>query len=166
MSIEKATEIKSNAKCCRVSERCCHRSLPLEPDRRLSPHPARAVVKSSIKRTGNTHEGAALTIQISRLQPEEAWISWLRTHTRLASRSFAFPHAKVQLIFSSVTTSWKSARLRGGVETPTPIRPITGRPLLSPAFLCPPSPQPSLRSAFLLRGRMRGFTMFPLNSDG
>src|SRR5271170_4106736 len=46
----------------------------------------------------------------------------------------------------TVDQCWKSARLRGGVETATPIRPITGRPWLSPAFLYPPFPQRSLRN--------------------
>jgi len=42
----------------------------------------------------------------------------------------------------------------------TPIRPVTGRHWLSPAFRCPASHQPSLRSAFLRGGEMLGLPSF------
>jgi hypothetical protein len=51
---------------------------------------------------------------------------------------------------------WKSARLRGRVETATPIRPITGRPWLSPAFLCPHSHNAPCGNVCLPRGGMSG----------
>src|SRR5271169_3602549 len=69
-----------------------------------------------------------------------------RTHTWTNPRSFAFPLVEGSTSFLvTVDQCWKSARLRGGVETATPIHPITGRPWLFPAFLCPPPPQHALR---------------------
>src|SRR5258706_885401 len=50
-------------------------------------------------------------------------------------------------------------------DVATPIRPVTGRHWLSPAFRCPASRQSSLRSAFLRGGGMLGFTMFRSSSD-
>src|SRR5271169_4130586 len=55
-----------------------------------------------------------------------------RMHTRLLS-SFAISSCEGLHALSSQTTRWKLARLRGGVEIATPIRPITGRLSLFPA---------------------------------
>ena len=45
-------------------------------------------------------------------------------------------------------------------DVATPIRPITGRRWLSPAFRCPASRERPLRLAFLRRGEMLGLPCF------
>jgi len=60
-----------------------------------------------------------------------------------------------------VTIDHAGSRLAcAGSDVATPIRPITERRWLSPAFRYPSSRQPTLRSAFLRRGEMLGLPCF------
>jgi len=138
----------------RVRERRCRHSLPSEPDVRVSPHPAQAATKPRVGGTGAT----TCHLYDTRLQPP--CLAFTLEPVNLVpvcclARGCTHGYIHVHLLFllrrfyrfsRNERPCWKSARLRGGVETATPIRPVTGRLWLSPAFLCPPFPQRSLRS--------------------
>jgi hypothetical protein len=162
----------------RVSERCCHRSLPSEPDVKVSLHPAQADAKPRRNGTGATTVIAPCHLYDTGMQPSGlaftlgpvglVSVRCLPEDAHMDKSTFiCFSSNERFYRFSrNDRPCWKSACLRSRVETATPIPPITGGLLLSPAFLCSSPHQRSLRSRLPPRGRVPGLPCSAFDTGG
>ena len=123
---------------CRVRRWSCDHPLPLEPDVRLSPHPAQAVTKPRTSETGGTAVHPAMSLCDTGLQPPHVThpfgpVDLVGVSRRVRGRTHGQVHVRLLFLVErfhqlsrNARPCWKSARLRGGVMLQLLSAPLQG----------------------------------------